>query len=342
VSDQLRPAATRRTWLDRQLEGCQTGRCLIDDLLSADSPRLSGEVDEHVRLLAESLSPLPAIVVHQPSMRVIDGMHRLGAAKLRGDTEIQVRWFDGDERDAFAIAVQANVAHGLPLSLADRRQAAARIIESHMHWSDRMIASIVNLAPATVHAVRTRSTAQIAPSNARLGSDGRTRPISTAEGRRLAAELFRDNPDAPLRKIASATGLAPSTVLDVRKRIREGRDPVPSEQRRRMSARSQPTSKTSPEETWQARHGDYAAAFHKLRKDPSLRYNNTGRMLLSWFQMGPMDVGTRSSLVGQLPSHCLAAVATLARGQAAAWHDFALQITDRNAHGFPRNQSEVS
>jgi hypothetical protein len=318
------------TWLDQQLDGCQEGTCPIDLLLPADSPRLDGEVDEHMRLLAESAHPLPAIIVHRPSMRVIDGMHRLGAAKLRGQVEIQVRWYDGDERDAFAMAVQTNVSHGLPLSLADRRGAAARIIESHSDWSDRMVASIVNLAPTTVRAIRVTSTERMAPSDMRLGRDGRTRPVSTAEGRRLAGELLRDNPDAPLREIAKRTGLAPSTVLDVRKRIRAGHDPVPPGQRHHESLR-----RSQPEPGEEAKapsipYSHYVTALQKLKKDPSLRYNDIGRMLFMWLQAGPIDERRPSSLAENLPPHCLGIVAVLARRQAAVWQEFALQLEKRS------------
>lgn len=48
------------------------------------------------------------------------------------------------------VAVQANVAYGLPLTLADRTAAPARIVRAHAEWSDRMIAGFVGLAPKTV------------------------------------------------------------------------------------------------------------------------------------------------------------------------------------------------
>src|SRR5437763_15349138 len=52
------------------------------------SPRANGEDPDHVRTLAATVNPLPPIVVHRPSMRVIDGLHRVAAARLRGDTRI--------------------------------------------------------------------------------------------------------------------------------------------------------------------------------------------------------------------------------------------------------------
>jgi hypothetical protein len=61
-------------------------------------------------------------------MRVIDGMHRLRAAQLRGDHGVEVKFFDGDADEAFIAAVRANITHGLPLTLADRKAAAQRIL----------------------------------------------------------------------------------------------------------------------------------------------------------------------------------------------------------------------
>src|SRR5260370_26465521 len=70
-------------------------------LASADSPRRGGESLAHVRRLAESQEQLPPILVHRPTMRVVDGMHRLNAQGLRGQDAIEVRDVDGDESSAF-------------------------------------------------------------------------------------------------------------------------------------------------------------------------------------------------------------------------------------------------
>jgi ParB-like chromosome segregation protein Spo0J len=59
-------------------------RVSIESLAESGSPRLAGQNEEHARLLAESGLELPPIVVHRPTRRVIDGMHRLAAARLRG------------------------------------------------------------------------------------------------------------------------------------------------------------------------------------------------------------------------------------------------------------------
>jgi len=76
--------------------GDRRGRLSVS-LLAADSPRLAGEDAEHIWILAASEASLPPILVHHPSMRVIDGMHRLRAAVLRGDEQIAVDYFHGSE-----------------------------------------------------------------------------------------------------------------------------------------------------------------------------------------------------------------------------------------------------
>jgi len=64
-------------------------RVAVDLLVSSDSPRLVGESVDHIRMLAESGTDLPPILVHRPTMRVIDGMHRLRATTLRGERELR-------------------------------------------------------------------------------------------------------------------------------------------------------------------------------------------------------------------------------------------------------------
>src|SRR2546421_3267487 len=70
----------------------RTHRVPVRSLLPADSPRLNGEDAEHIRVLAAVEAKLPPILVHRASMRVIDGMHRLGAARLRNEETIDVQF----------------------------------------------------------------------------------------------------------------------------------------------------------------------------------------------------------------------------------------------------------
>ena len=94
-------------------------------------------------------------------MQVIDGMHRVRAAILSGAGYIEALLFEGAEDEAFLLAVQLNVAHGLPLSRADRVAAAVRIIHSSPQWSDRAIARAAGLSDKTVASIRRRTSAEI-------------------------------------------------------------------------------------------------------------------------------------------------------------------------------------
>ncbi len=306
-----------------------------------DMPRTGGVDDEHVQALAMSETRLPPIIVHRPTMRVIDGAHRLRAAELARRTVIEARFFDGDENDAFVLAVEVNRAHGLPLSLADRKAAAARIIRTHPTRSDRWIALVSGLAATTVGALRKCSSVGNAMSNTRVGRDGRQRPVDSSEGRRRAAELMRADPTRSLRNIARAVGIAPSTVLDVRNRISAGEDPVPSrgESRekpgyvRRSAQRRRPVTRMEPEP-------GPDTIMQMLRHDPSLRFSEAGRALLRWLDKHTvvgMPAATPPS--AGIPAHCLGAVAALARHNARFWADLAARITDLEVHAVPAEQA---
>ncbi|GAB3882596.1 hypothetical protein GCM10029964_040590 [Kibdelosporangium lantanae] len=103
----------------------------IRSLLLADSPRVAGQDENHVRALARFEGRLPPIVVHRPTMRVVDGAHRLRAALHRGEDEIEVNFVDGPDHDLFVLAVELNAGQGLPLSRRDRMTAATRIVRTH-------------------------------------------------------------------------------------------------------------------------------------------------------------------------------------------------------------------
>jgi ParB-like nuclease family protein len=200
----------------RALSDGEVHRVPVSSLLAGLSPRLRGEDAEHVRLLAQAPAPLPPILVQRATMRVIDGMHRLSAARLLGRETVEVRFLDGTEAELFAIAVKANTGHGMPLTLADRQAAASRLIALLPRQSDRWIADVTGLAPGTVASVRHRR-GQAAQAGTRVGRDGRERPVDIAERRRIAKDAIIAHPGASLRTIAELAGLSPGTVRDVRR-----------------------------------------------------------------------------------------------------------------------------
>lgn len=304
----------------------------ITSLAAGYSPRQGGESVEHVHVLAASEAGLPPIVVHRATMRVIDGMHRLHAARVRGRQTIEVRFFDGTEEEAFVAAVHANVAHGLPLSRVDRETAAARIIASHPEWSDRWIAAITGLAPGTVAAIRRRGPEGL-DATSRIGRDGRVRPLSSADGRRIASAMIAARPDASLREIAKLAGISPATVLDVRERMRHGDDPVPRKRRARQwrvpAAQASPARKRGRGKTRPGVARDRPALLADLRKDPSLRLTESGRVLLRLLDTYANGPGKLQDLVDAVPPHAAYLVADLARVCASEWLDVADQLESR-------------
>lgn len=286
-------------------------------LRSADSPRQAGEDIGHIEMLASIEDGLPPILVHRGSMRVIDGMHRLRAAKLRGDDRIEVSFFDGTEQEAFVLAVKANTTHGLPLSLADRTLATERIVASQPTWSDRAIAAAVGLGARTVGNIRRRmqDEASVAPVTARIGRDGRVRPIDNSEGRMRAGELIRQRPDASLREIAREAGVSPSTVRDVRLRLERGEDPLPQMRRRR----EKPVERES-----------VPLLLRGLQSDPSLRFTESGRTLLRWIHTRAIRAEEWAEVEHNVPAHCAYILADVARSCADEWLQIAEGLDQRS------------
>ncbi|MBX7266543.1 ParB N-terminal domain-containing protein [Micromonospora sp. Llam7] len=287
----------------------------LDRLAPADSPRLDGSDSAYVRLLAEIDGRLPPILVHRTHMRVIDGMHRLHAAALRGQRTIDVHFFDGTEEQAFVESVRANAGHGLPLSLADRTAAARRIISAFGSWSDRTIAEVTGLAPVTVGTIR-RSLTTVEQPPFRIGRDGRARPVDSNHGRRIAAEIIRRDPQTSLRETARRAGISPATVRDVRARLDRGENPT-LEVRRSAAVDGQVTR------TIRRVGANIDDLLRGLQQDPSLRFTDSGRQFLRWLNLRVVNAPEWHQVPAALPPHCTYSVARLARQCSEGWLAFA-------------------
>ncbi|MET0233800.1 MAG: ParB N-terminal domain-containing protein [Kibdelosporangium sp.] len=304
-------------------------RVAVRALRVAGSPRIAGENLEHVRALADTPDELPPIIVHRQTMRVIDGIHRLRAAKLRNLQDIAVRFFDGDEADAFVLAVRTNVSHGLPLSLAERKAAANSIVTTHPHWSDRLIASVTGLSAKTIGEVRRSN--NVPQPESRVGQDGRVRPINSLEKRRLASTLMREDPNLSLRQVAKAAGISPETARAVRARLQRGEDPTvrkrvgtkkTEEKRQQHQARTQPSLPLP----------DRVTVMRYLRTDPTLRFSETGRTLLRLLDVHSMSNDRWATMVRNVPPHARETIAQAALECARVWRTVAEQL-ERNSYG---------
>jgi ParB-like chromosome segregation protein Spo0J len=287
----------------------------ITALRPADSPRLGGCSEDFVRSLASSGAHLSPIVVHRATMRVVDGSHRLKAAVLRGCRSVEVEYVDGPAEDVFGLSVSLNVS---TLSTADREAAARRLLRSHPQRSDRAIAASTGLAAKSVGVLRRAVGGQAA---VRVGRDGKVRPVNSAAGRRLAGQLISQRPEASLRDIARAAGVSPGTVRDVRRRLNAGMDPVP--ERMRTAERT-----TAPVVRTDVRAP--GATLPILRRDPSLRFTEHGRLVLRWLEAHAVSSGEWSAVASGVPSHCRELVAEMARGCAEAWAQMAEALENEN------------
>ncbi|MEU7222087.1 ParB/RepB/Spo0J family partition protein [Nocardia iowensis] len=157
--------------------------------------RVRAEDAAHTQVLANTEAELPPILVHRSTMRLIDGAHRLKAAKLKGAKLIRARFFDGTDEEAFVLAVQANIAHGLPLSILDRKAASLRIMRMYPLWSDRKVAEVAGLDHKTVGAVRRQSSGEVPQTRHRLGRDGRMRRVRRPEVDRKRRPKTCDGPE---------------------------------------------------------------------------------------------------------------------------------------------------
>ena len=291
-------------------------------------PRLNGEDKAHIARLAETETPLPPILVDRRTMRVIDGMHRLMAASLQGRETIDVIFFDGSEADVFLRAVQENVTHGLPLSQADRRAAAERIIASHPHMSDRAIGHSVGLAAKTVAAIRKSSSEDMPQSNARVGRDGRVRPLDSGDG----PAAGRRAPGAAAGRIAARRGARRGHIPgdgSRRAQAAGARRVAGTGEARRVRcpqglparpARSQATSqrrRLRPGHPLQSARAvgaaDPAATVEKLLRDPSLRNNERGKGMLRLLHVNAVGAEQLPDAAAAVPPHCVGIVVQLAR-----------------------------
>jgi ParB-like chromosome segregation protein Spo0J len=295
----------------------------------------------HARRLAEAGRELPPIIVHRPTMRIIDGTHRVQAALLNGDAEIEVEFFDGSADEAFVRAVELNIAHGLPLTMTERKSAAERIITNCPDLSDRGIARSCGLSDKTVASIR-RSASDSPQPNARRGLDGRVHPVDGSEGRRRASQVVAMRPDAPLREVARLAGISVSTAKDVRDRMEQGKDPLLPERKgpgdtdppaARPSRMSNASAEPRPAGTAQ----DMSLILEKLKRDPSLRFSESGRELLRLLQLQCLALEKWPQSTEKLPSHCSDLIMQFASQCAKEWDAAARALQQRGTAPYPRS-----
>jgi ParB-like chromosome segregation protein Spo0J len=283
----------------------------VDKLRFGLSPRTEATDPQHVAALAEVLSDVPPILVQASTMRVIDGVHRVLAARLIGQTTIRAVIFEGDEIAAHIEAVHRNVRHGKPLTLAEREAAASKFLELVPEWSDRRIATVSGISPKTVARIRERATADSAQMRARVGRDGRVRAVDSSEVRRRVVEALRADPGASSRAIARRTRASQATVRDVRERLARGENGLLSvvEPTRRPGDPA-PAGEPEPE---------IAAAAAKV----------VSGEFAQWFAARDLEDPDWQRYVDAIPISRVYELADACRRRSESWRAFATALEDR-------------
>ena len=217
----------------KAVRGPQT--VLLESVSETDTLRLRRVVRAHVEVLRELAGDWPPILVWGDENRIVDGHHRVAAARALGMPSIEAEWFDGTAHEAYLEGIRRNGRYGLPLSLRDRVRAAHRVLEQQPRWSDRRIAALCGLSSSTVARVRQESgfgADQTEERPSRLGMDGRLRPSLPGDARRRVLSALQEHPDGSLRSIAAIAEVSPETVRNVRRRLRDNpQDPDPTDNR---------------------------------------------------------------------------------------------------------------
>lgn len=354
------------------MQGQRVEDVRIERLRFGLSPRTELCDQRHVAALAEVIDQVPPIVVHRPTMRVIDGVHRVHAARSLGRETIRALLFDGDEVAANIEAVRSNVTHGKPLTLAEREAAAVHIVQLVPDWSDRRIAGVSGLSPKTVARLRARATVDSAQSRARVGRDGRLRPVDPTEVRRRVAEAVRSDPEASTRAIAARTGASQATVRDVRQRLSRGLSELIARPRRgrKEADRSldepgaddaqrdgEPAGDDDPDDPEDpdhpGGHDDHDDRGGVAVGEPVALTNGAGNGLApgpgsipatdfaTWFEQHRIDEADWQRFVHGLPISRVYEVADSCRRFSAAWRAFAIALEDR-ARAHRRSSSSPS
>lgn len=116
---------------------------LLDRSLNPRKKGVDQEVVDHYASIFKEVI-WPPILVHRGTNKLLDGWHRVEAAKRAGVYSLPVLWADAKEEELFILAVKANLGHGLRLTREERYQAIARL--QRESWTPERIAEELGCA----------------------------------------------------------------------------------------------------------------------------------------------------------------------------------------------------
>ena len=289
----------------------------IRDLRLGRSPRREINFAQ-VATLAELDGAWDPILVQRRSMTVVDGCHRLAAAKRLGHRTIRAQYFDGTDAEARVEGIRINVQHGMPLTLSERSDAARVLLSLLPTWSDRQLASICALSPRTIASLRasmvqpqTNDARDRRATQRRVGKDGRRYPVDATEQRHKIRQILEQDRSASLRSVAARTGASPETVRSVRRNL-EAEVPAISSLPRVLAL---PTRLAPEPPRW--------------LEDTACSSTDEGRTFAQWFDCHLVETSTIGAMSDAVPLSRVYAVIDEARRRAEFWNSFAAVLQRR-------------
>jgi ParB-like chromosome segregation protein Spo0J len=253
---------------------------------------------------------------------VIDGVHRLLAARLLSRKTISVQFFDGTHDEALVEAVRSNVAHGKPLTLSEREAATTNILRLHPDWSNRRIGDVCGLSDKTVDRLR-KAGAEIPQLSVRVGRDGRLRRTDSQEVRHEIAEALKAKPSTGVRELAQSLATSPATVRDVRNRMQRGGALASSLNQSgdvcRHPQNSGDQMRLLSEKTETRWDGDRA-----------LLSMSDGNEFAAWLDASEILASHWSRSIAEIPAGRIPAIIAVARSRAHQWNAFATSLEERS------------
>jgi hypothetical protein len=175
------------------------------------------------------------------------------------------------------------------------------------------VAGVCGLSDKTIGRLR-KTTAELPQTSARIGRDGRHRPVDTRLLRNEIATALRAEPDARPDDVARSLRTSASTVRDVRKRLQRGDDPVRAE---RATQRRTPLP-----------HSD-ARTPVDWSSDRAILSLPGGSGFAEWLAATKIESRHWEAHLSEIPLGRIPQLIAEAKTRAAEWTDFAASLEKR-------------
>ena len=186
------------TTIDRPPRELKT-RIALDRLVDLEETRDVRPINQdHVERLAvavDALPPVDVVKLTEQRFGLLAGYHRREAHRLAKRATMRVVIHDPDTEEWFGFAVRSNLAHGLPLTMAERKAAALRMLKDGDKRSDRVIAEDCGLSHPTVAKLReARFELEDEETEASTGKNYQLRVGRDGKARRVPGVLLEEPP----------------------------------------------------------------------------------------------------------------------------------------------------